>query len=114
MKTKLIAMLETFGFPVLLQGSLNDDEEYPSSFFTFWNFETPEAMHYDNRPHSAVWAFWICFYSSDPILVDTKLAEAAKLLQANGWVTDGKGRDVASDEITHTGRMITCRFIENY
>lgn len=114
MKNKLISILETFGFPVFLQGSLNDDEEYPPSFFTFWNFETPERAHYDNRPHRAEWGFWIYFYSNDPSAVDTTLAEAIKLLQEQGFVTDGKGEDVASDEITHTGRMVTCIITENY
>lgn len=114
MKQKLIELLETFGFPVFRQGSLNDDDEYPPSFFTFWNFETPEDSHYDNQSVRAVWGFWVYMYSDDPAIVDDKLIEAAKLLKKNGWIIDGKGEDVASDEPTHTGRMITCRFIENY
>lgn len=114
MKTELINLLETFGFPVFLQGSMNDDEDYPSSFFTFWNFETPEDRHYDNEASRAVWGFWVYFYSDDPSLVDTKLEEARKLLKTNGWIIDGKGEDVASDVETHTGRMITCQKIENY
>lgn len=114
MKNKLIALLETFNFPVFLQGSLNEDDEYPPSFFTFWNFETPEDHHYDNKPVRAVWGFWVYFYSDDPAIVDTKLAEAGALLRENGWIIDGKGEDVASDEPTHTGCMLTCRYIENY
>lgn len=114
MKDKLISILETFGFPVFLQGSLNDDEKYPPSFFTFWNFETPEDNHYDNDAIRAVWGFWVYLYSDDPSIVNSKLDEAGKLLKANGWTIEGRGEDVVSDEPTHTGRMITCRFIENY
>lgn len=114
MKTELINLLETFGFPVYLQGSLNDSEEYDSSFFTFWNFETTEDDHYDNDAYRAVWGFWVYFYSDDPSIVDTKLDEAKKLLKSNGWIINGKGEDVASDVSTHTGRMITAYRIENY
>lgn len=114
MKNQLIEILEEFGFPVFLQGSLNDDEEYPPSFFTFWNFETPEDVHYNNSPARAVWGFWVYFYSDDPAAVDEKLAEAAEKLRAAGWTIEGKGEDVASDEPSHTGRMITARIIENY
>lgn len=114
MKNELISILETFSFPVFLQGSLNDKDAYPSSFFTFWNFETPEDTHYDNNASRAVWGFWVYFYSDDPSLVDSKLIEAKSLLKEAGWIVDGKGQDVASDEPTHTGRMITCRRIENY
>lgn len=32
MKEKLIELLMTFGLPVYLQGSMSEDEEYPSSF----------------------------------------------------------------------------------
>lgn len=114
MKVELIKLLETFGFPVFLQGSMNDDEDYPDSFFTFWNFETPEDSHYDNEAVRAVWGIWVYFYSNDPASIDTKLEEARKLLKENGWIIDGKGEDVNSDVKTHTGRMITCYKIENY
>lgn len=114
MKSDLIKLLETFGFPVFQQGSMNDDDDYPSSFFTFWNFESPEDKYYDNEAVRAVWGFWVYFYSDDPALIDVKLEEARKLLKQNGWIINGKGEDANSDEKTHTGRMITCYKIENY
>lgn len=111
---KLLSILEQFGFPVYRQGSMNDDDQYPPSFFTYWNFETPEDSHYDNDAARAVWGFWVYFYTDNPEIIDTKLFEAANALKNSGWVVDGRGQDVASDEPTHCGRMITCRFIENY
>lgn len=114
MKAELFNLLNTFGFPVYRQGSMSSEEDYPSSFFTFWNFETPEDKHYDNDASRAVWGFWVYLYSNDSDLVDSKLEEARKLLKSNGWIIDGKGEDVASDVETHTGRMFTCYKIENY
>ena len=72
MKSELITLLETLKYPVFLQGSINSLEEYPESFFTFWNFETPESAFYDNDAGRAVWGFWVYFYSTDPTLVETQ------------------------------------------
>lgn len=105
MKSELIKLLETFDYPVFLQGSMNSDDSYPASFFTFWNFESPDGAFYDNDTYKSVYRYWVYFYSDDPILVDTKLLELKKLLKDNNWVVDGNGIDVISDINTHTGRM---------
>jgi len=112
MKDELIAILETFGFPVFLQGSMAQDAKYPESFFTFWNNSTLDNLHYDNLPVSYVWNFDVTFYSSDPLLVNTKLEEAITLLRRHGWIVSGKGRDISSDEPTHTGRTVNALYLE--
>lgn len=106
MKDLLIKTLETFGYPVFLQGSLSKDEPYPESFFTFWNNDSYEGNHYNNDAVSYVWDFDVNFYSTDPALVNSKLIEAKTKLKQQGFVVPGKGYDVASDEPTHTGRGI--------
>lgn len=113
MKKVLIQLLETFGYPVFLQGSLNDDDEYPKSFFTFWNFDTPDASYYDNESSRSEWGFTVYFYSDDPILIDETLDKARRLLKENHWIVEGRGQDAKSDVKTHTGRMITCWKVEN-
>ena len=112
MKDLLITTLTPLGYPILLQGSLNKDEPYPNSFFTFWNNDTPGDSYYDNVEHSYIWDFDLNFYSNDPTLVNTKLMEAKTLLKAQGFIISGKGYDIASDEITHTGRGINVLKIE--
>lgn len=112
MKDKLIKILETFKFPVFQQGTLNKEEPYPESFFTFWNNDTSDNEIYDNTENSYVWDFDVNFYSSDPSLVNTKLLEAKKILKQNGFIVYGKGYDVASDKTTHTGRGINVLKIE--
>lgn len=112
-KSNLIDLLKTFGYPVKLQGTLTKEEAYPESFFTIWNNETLDGNHYDNEPIGYIWDFTIYFYSTDPALVNTKIVDAKNLLKQNGWVVAGKGYDVPSDEPTHTGRAIDVLYKEN-
>lgn len=114
MKSELIELLQTFKFPVFLQGSLNSDEDYPDSFFTFWNFETPETAFYDNDANRAVLGFWIYFYSTDPLSVEQIPEQARQLLKQNGWILQGKANDIAVDRPTHTGAFFTVFKFENY
>lgn len=102
-----------FGFPVILQGSMSDDDEYPDSFFTFFNNSTTSEAFYDNKETETVWDFDLNFYSNNPDLVNSILLEAKTALKAQGFIIDGKGYDVLSDEPTHTGRGINVLFVEN-
>lgn len=114
MKSELIEILETFGFPVFLQGSLNPDDAYPDSFFTFWNFDTPEAAFYDNNANRAVWGFWVYFYSTDPQMVETVPESARQALKAAGWILQGRAQDVSVDRPTHTGALFTVYKFQTY
>lgn len=112
MKDTLIELLETFGYPVRLQGSITENEAYPQSFFTFWNNDSYDNKHYDNQAISYVWDFDINFYSADPTLVNTMLLSAKTLLVNNGFIISGKAYDVASDEPKHTGRGMHALYVE--
>lgn len=107
MEDLLIKTLESLGYPVKLQGSILADEPYPDSFFTFWNDSAVGAGYYSNNETVIMWAYSLNFYSTDPVLVNSKLLEAKKLLKSAGWVVSGAGYDVPSDEPTHTGRGIS-------
>lgn len=115
MRGTLISILEGLNnpaLPVRLQGSLGPKEAYPPAFFTYWNVETPEASHYDNKAHAYIWRYTVYFYATDPTLVDSETLAAIAALEAAGWIIDGKGYDVPSDEITHTGRAFEAVFVE--
>lgn len=113
-KNNLVVLLETLNYPVFLQGSLNPDEQYPDSFFTFWNFDTPETAFYDDAANRAVWGFWIYFYSVDPVLVEQMSEQARQLLKQNGYTLQGKPNDISVDRPTHSGVMFTTYKFENY
>lgn len=114
MKEQLISILSTLGYDIFLQGSLQSEEDYPDSFFTFWNFQTPEAAFYDDNAHRAVWGFWVYFYSIDPQLVEQIPEAARQLLKQNGWILQGKATDISVDKPTHTGAFFSVYNFENY
>ena len=51
-------------------------------------------------------------YSNDPELTYSLLAEAREALKAAGWICQGKGYDVQSDEETHTGRGLEVIYLQ--
>jgi hypothetical protein len=103
MKQKLISALETFGYPVRLQGTFNADENYPDTFITFLCDDTVDGLHFDNDVISYDWYFSVMFYSNNPTLVNTKPKEIIAVLKSAGFIPQGKGNDIMSDEPTHTG-----------
>lgn len=111
MEDTLIALLETYGYPVIRQGSLAPDAAYPATFFTFWNNSDVERSAYDNATALVVWEFDVNVYSNDPSTTYSLLAQARDALKAAGWQTPDRGHDLASDEITHTGRGITVTYL---
>lgn len=106
MEDLLISTLDELGYPVKLQGSLLPDEPYPDSFFTYWNDSADGTSYYSNSEGAILWSYSLNFYSTDPLLVSTKLLEAKRLLNAKGFIVSGAGYDIPSDEPTHTGRGI--------
>lgn len=105
-------LYEYFNVPVILQGSLSANDAYPAAFFTFWNNYTTDDAFYDNAENDVIWNFDLNYYSNDPDSVNSVLLEAKQLLKAVGFIPDGSGHDVMSDEPTHTGRGMTLLFIE--
>ena len=112
METLLINTLSTFNCPVIKQGSMNANEQYEEKFFTYWNNTSDDDAHYDNVATSTIWDFDVNFYGTDPNVVYDTLIEAIELLRKAGFIISGKGYDVASDEVTHTGRGINALYIE--
>lgn len=114
MKEQLISILEAFGFPVYLQGSLASPAEYPDSFFTFWNPANEDGGFYSASPVIAVWTFNVYFYSNDPELVATVPEQARQALRAAGHAVHGKPSDIPVDVSTHTGAFFSLEMIETY
>lgn len=111
-KQELIDVLTCFGYPVILQGSMPSEEVYPDSFFTFWNNESSDSAFFDNKENKTIWNFDLNFYSSDVTKVNDILLKAKKILKKKGFIVNGKGHDILSDEPSHTGRGMNLIYIE--
>ena len=101
MKELLYNTLVTLGYPVYLQGTAPQD--YPEHFITFWTIDTPAAAEFDNALALTQWQFYVYFYSTDPDVLRRGAQEIRDALKAAGFTPQGKGRDLLSDEPTHTG-----------
>ena len=111
MEDLLISTLETFGYPVMLQGSLLPNEPYPDNFFTFWNNGSSDGTHYDNTAASVLYEYEVNFYSNNPANVYDVLRAAIAKLRAAGFIISGDGYSVASDEPTHDGRGVDVEYL---
>jgi hypothetical protein len=113
MKQKLIDILERFcPHNVFLQGTMNPDAAYPAEFVTFWTPSTAAHAHYNNAADSVDWLFYVVYYSNDPAQVNSKPFEIAAALKAAGFVQQGRGSDILSDEPTHTGWAMDFAYTE--
>lgn len=114
MRDFLVNLLESLGYPVFLQGTLNSESDYPESFFTYWVSQTDDESFYSGNPMFSDWSFWVYFYSTDAALVETESTAARQLLKENGFIVQGKPIDADSGTHTHTGMMLTALYMERY
>ena len=104
MKATLITALETVcPNNVFLQGSLSENTAYPSEFITFWTNYTDDRAFYNNAVHSIDWNFSVMVYATSPNRVATLASSVRTALINAGFIPQGKGNDLLSDEPTHTG-----------
>lgn len=111
-KTLLITTLETLGYPVYLQNSIDEDEEYPASFITFMTINSYDAANLDNSAVAWGWQFQVIFYSSNPDLVKSEPSKITTALKAAGFIPQGRGFDIPSDVDTHTGWEMEFYYLE--
>lgn len=109
---KLYDVLDGFGYPVYLQGSMSDDEQYPNAFYTYYNNNSTGALWYDNIENANVWDFDVNAYAANPDTAQDMLIAARDALRQNGFICAGAGYDIISDEPTHIGRGINVGYIE--
>lgn len=109
---KLIEILNTFGYEVRRQGAFASVDDYPENFFTFWNNYSEDGSHYNNVEKSVIWNFDVNFYSVDVEKTYSVLNEAIKKLKNQGFIISGRGYDMPSGTITHTGRGVEVTYLE--
>ena len=113
-REELFGIIEATGLPCWRMHEMPADTVYPSSFFTYLCESAPFSEYYDNEAHAIIWTFAIGFYSDNPHMVESETEELIKRLLSAGWIVDGAGEDVQSDEPTHTGRRIVAYKIDYF
>lgn len=113
MEDLLIDTLSALGYPVILQGSLLQDEPYPENFFTFWNRSSYGGSYYDNAEKSTAYVYDVNFYSNDPANVYEGLRAAITALKTAGFIISGDGHSIASDEQSHDGRGCEVMYLKS-
>ena len=113
-RDEIFSIIGETGLPCWKMHEMPAETVYPSSFFTYLCESAPFAEYYDNKPHAVLWTFGIGFYSNDPRRVESETSELVKRLLSAGWIVDGAGEDVQSDEPTHTGRRVVAQKIDYF
>lgn len=114
MKEKLDEIFESIGLPFSLQGSYQEGESLPISFFTYWNIDTPEDFFYDNEANRTQWKWYVYFYTSDPSVIYSQMDEFVRLAKEKGFIVEGRGNDIPSDVPDYLGRYVRVTYLENY
>ncbi len=95
---------------VYRQGTVTKD--YPELFITFYEVVSKGGSHYDNKSNSCIYNFDVNVYGKDADTVYSTLDSAIEILKENGFIVDGKGIDVPSDNVEYIGRHIEIIKIE--
>lgn len=111
MKQILLNVLNSFGYPVFLQGSLGADTPFPPAFFTFATIAS-EDISFDDAAYAAVYEFQVIFYANDPHTVEDIAAQCRQKLIQAGFIAQGRGIDIPSEEDTHTGWVCNYSYIK--
>lgn len=111
---QIVDILEALGFPVFLQGTLGENEPFPPTFLTYTTVDSPDAFPFDNEPTHTAWEYQVIVYSNDRQTLEETAAASRTALKAAGFIPQGKGSDIPSDEPTHTGWICNYKLLTNY
>ena len=92
----LIKIIEEIG-EIYMQGSFEQDEELPTNFFTYFNFENDQGEFRDNKPTYIDRYYTLNYYTKD-IKTMNIVDEAITKLKENGWVIKIYPHQVFADE----------------
>lgn len=116
-KTALINALTGVGYvsgqTLFLQGTVNPSLSYPAEFVTFWVNYTDDVSFYNNGVSKTAWNVSVILYANSATVVNEKPSTIISALKAAGFIPQGKGQDVLSDEDTHTGWAMEFIYLEH-
>lgn len=108
---ELFDLFEEIGLPYFRQGSLSD-KEYPNSFFTFWNIDTPFIKFRDNNSKNYVEYIQVGFYTNNANLIYSQMDDFINRAKQKGFILEGKAKDTDADQDNYFGRLVYLRIIK--
>lgn len=112
MKDVLLETLEDFGYPVILQGTIAADDAFPDTFFTFRTMTSSTELSFDNAEALYSYDVNVAIFSRDPELVASLAEDSRAALKKAGFIPQGLGYDLISDEPDFSGWTTDYYFIK--
>lgn len=106
-------IFDEIGLPYFRQGSFSETDKLPDSFFTFWNVATLDNSYYNNNNIRTIYEWAIYFYTNNANIIYSKMNEFINLAKENGFIIDGNGNDINSNEVNYFGRYVLITYPVN-
>lgn len=107
---ELFNLFKEMGYEYDRQGSVSL-ENYPNSFFTYWNFDTPNLKSRDNVSKSYVEYVNVYFYTQNARLIYSVMDDFIKRAKQKGFIVEGKAKDTPADKENYFGRLVTIKIV---
>ena len=89
-------------YPVFQLGTIEESEELPENYFTF-RIDSSESRSFDNDDALTAWDININFFTNDPNKTMTVPNEMRQALKEAGFIPQGRGYDLISDNSDYSG-----------
>lgn len=113
-KDELLNVLNTFNYPVFLQGTIEPDAEIPDDFLTFQITGSDTAAAFDNDDALTAWDINVNYYSRNPANVSTVPVAIRAAMKAAGFIPQSRGFDLIADDPAFTGWAMDFFKLESY
>lgn len=114
MESKLIEILSSLDldieYDVILQNSLDSESEFPSNYFTYWNWDNARGGYYDNKHNTNFVGYQIVAYSTDRTTVNEMIKKAIQTLEKNDCEIEEDETDFSTTQKSYTAKMIDVYF----
>ena len=107
----VVALLESLGLPVFMQGDMPQEMDYPDLFITYLWFSSSDLWRFDNRATATRYTCQITVYGREPNAVDDTVEALSEKLLKYGYSKEGGGRLIPSDEPEYLGWTNDYHFI---
>lgn len=107
---ELFNLFDEMGYEYFRQGSLAD-EDYLDSFFTFWNYDSPNLKIRDNVSKVFSEHVMVYFYTNKASLIYSVMDDFITRAKLKGFKVEGRAYDTPADKENYYGRLVRIKII---